>query len=136
MSRHVPINYYQYGSFNRAEFDAFSDANDEANNVVSVDSILPDDLLERILAYLPVASLFRAGCVCKRWHDIVTSKRFLWNSSSSIYHRSPGISCLPALMSHMDMHMIPLLGSGTALNFLTLLHPIGSLLLLLAWSAS
>ena len=89
MSRHVPINYYQYGSFNRAEFDAFSDANDEANNVVSVDSILPDDLLERILAYLPVASLFRAGCVCKRWHDIVTSKRFLWNSASSMLSQKP-----------------------------------------------
>lgn len=32
--------------------------------MVSVDSILPDDLLERIWACLPVASVFRVGCVC------------------------------------------------------------------------
>lgn len=48
---------------------------------VSVDLILPNDLLERILAYLPIASILRAGTVCKRWHEIVSSKRFLWNNS-------------------------------------------------------
>ncbi|KZV21871.1 hypothetical protein F511_05561 [Dorcoceras hygrometricum] len=66
------------------EFDSFSELNDENDKevaAVSVDLILPDDLLERILAYLPIASIFRAGCVCKRWHEIVKSKRFLWNSS-------------------------------------------------------
>ncbi|KAI3449234.1 hypothetical protein Pfo_005899 [Paulownia fortunei] len=66
------------------EFDSFSELNDETDKevaAVSLDLILPDDLLERILAYLPIASIFRAGCVCKRWHEIVTSKRFLWNSS-------------------------------------------------------
>ncbi|KAA8520706.1 hypothetical protein F0562_015022 [Nyssa sinensis] len=47
-----------------------------------MDLILPDDLLERILAYLPIASIFRAGCVCKRWHEIISSKRFLWNFSN------------------------------------------------------
>ncbi|KAK8284448.1 hypothetical protein V6Z12_D08G160400 [Gossypium hirsutum] len=46
-----------------------------------IDSTLPDDLLERILAYLPIASIFRAGSVCRRWHEIVSSKRFLWNFS-------------------------------------------------------
>uniref|UniRef100_A0A5B7ASM0 F-box domain-containing protein n=1 Tax=Davidia involucrata TaxID=16924 RepID=A0A5B7ASM0_DAVIN len=66
------------------EFDSFSELSDEGNKEVmsvSVDLILPDDLLERILAYLPIASIFRAGCVCKRWHEIVSSKRFLWNFS-------------------------------------------------------
>ncbi|XP_021808016.1 F-box/kelch-repeat protein At3g61590 isoform X1 [Prunus avium] len=66
------------------EFDSFSELSDEGNkeaNAVSVDLILPDDLLERILAYLPVASIFRARCVCKRWYEIVSSKRFLWNFS-------------------------------------------------------
>ncbi|KAJ8900605.1 hypothetical protein K2173_025382 [Erythroxylum novogranatense] len=64
------------------EFDPLSDLSDEGKkdiDVVSVDLILPDDLLERILAYLPVASIFRAGSVCKRWHEIIVSKRFLWN---------------------------------------------------------
>ncbi|XP_075519132.1 F-box/kelch-repeat protein At3g61590-like [Primulina tabacum] len=71
-------------SSDTAEFDSFLELNDENDKevtAVSVDLILPDDLLERILAYLPIASIFRAGCVCKRWHEIVTSKRFLWNGS-------------------------------------------------------
>lgn len=66
------------------EFDSFSEICDEINKdatSVSMDLILPDDLLERILAYLPVASIFRAGCVCKRWNEIVSSESFLWNFS-------------------------------------------------------
>ncbi|KAG2720487.1 hypothetical protein I3760_02G038200 [Carya illinoinensis] len=66
------------------EFDSFSELDDESSKettAVSLELILPDDLLERILAYLPIASIFRAGCVCKRWHEIVSSNRFLWNFS-------------------------------------------------------
>ncbi|GMJ09874.1 HAWAIIAN SKIRT [Hibiscus trionum] len=65
------------------EFESFSKLSDESNKetTISVDSILPDDLLERILSYLPIASIFRAGSVCRRWHEIVSSKRFLWNFS-------------------------------------------------------
>ncbi|GMN42995.1 hypothetical protein TIFTF001_012196 [Ficus carica] len=69
------------------ELDSFSELGEEGNkeaNAVSVDLILPDDLLERILAYLPIASIFRAGCVCKRWYEIVSSERFLWNFSQVI----------------------------------------------------
>ncbi|XP_044491166.1 F-box/kelch-repeat protein At3g61590-like [Mangifera indica] len=67
-----------------SDFNSFSELSDEANKGVcgvSVDLILPDDLLERIIAYLPVASIFRARCVCKRWNEIISSKRFLWNFS-------------------------------------------------------
>ncbi|KAF8032501.1 hypothetical protein BT93_D1421 [Corymbia citriodora subsp. variegata] len=66
------------------EFESFSELSDEGNqaaSAVSLDLILPDDLLERILACLPVASIFRAGSVCKRWQEIVSSRRFLWNLS-------------------------------------------------------
>ncbi|KAI5421898.1 F-box/kelch-repeat protein At3g61590 [Lathyrus oleraceus] len=55
---------------------------DKEETVISLD-VMPDELLERILAYLPVASIFRARSVCKRWHEIVTSERFLWNPSNS-----------------------------------------------------
>ncbi|CAH9096723.1 unnamed protein product [Cuscuta europaea] len=67
----------------RIEFDSSSSELDDESSgpIVLVDLILPDDLLERILACMPIASLFRAGCVCKRWHDIVNSKQFLWNFS-------------------------------------------------------
>lgn len=75
-------NCLEDSSRNTGEFDSFSDLIDETHKEVtsvSVDLILPDDLLERILAYLPVASIFRVGCVCKRWNEIVSSRRFLWN---------------------------------------------------------
>ncbi|XP_051148003.1 F-box/kelch-repeat protein At3g61590 isoform X2 [Andrographis paniculata] len=64
--------------------DSFSETNEETDDdaAVSMDLVLPDDLLERILSYLPIASIFRAGSVCKRWNEIVSSKRFLWNSSN------------------------------------------------------
>ncbi|OVA01884.1 F-box domain [Macleaya cordata] len=68
------------GEFSESEsFPGFIDEGNKENTIVSMDFILPDDLLERILAYLPIASIFRAGCVCKRWKEIVKSERFLWN---------------------------------------------------------
>ncbi|ERN01737.1 hypothetical protein AMTR_s00097p00093040 [Amborella trichopoda] len=56
-------------------------ASDKDSLSVSLDFLLPDDLLERILANLPMASIFRAGTVCKRWLEIVKSERFLWHLS-------------------------------------------------------
>ncbi|XP_047338071.1 F-box/kelch-repeat protein At3g61590 [Impatiens glandulifera] len=65
---------------NKTEFDSFSEIIEEGYcKDVSLDLILPDDLLERILAYLPIGSIFRAGCVCKRWNEIVSSRRFFSN---------------------------------------------------------
>ncbi|KAL3726666.1 hypothetical protein ACJRO7_031554 [Eucalyptus globulus] len=43
---------------------------------VSMDWVLPDDLLEQILACLPFADLGRAGAVCPRWRGIITSRSF------------------------------------------------------------
>ena len=47
--------------------------NDDQNGgmAVSLDAVLPDDLLEKVLSFLPVASIIRSGSVCKRWHEIV-----------------------------------------------------------------
>lgn len=63
------------------KFETFSEIGDEGekNSLVSLDFVLPDDLLERILAYLPIASIFRAGSVCKRWNKVINNERFLWN---------------------------------------------------------
>ncbi|KAJ7962504.1 F-box/kelch-repeat protein [Quillaja saponaria] len=79
------INHYLHDMTSEIiKYDSFSELEDEGCkevNAVCVDMILPDDLLERILAYLPIASIFRAGSVCKRWHEIISSRRFLWNFS-------------------------------------------------------
>ncbi|ONK69936.1 uncharacterized protein A4U43_C05F28510 [Asparagus officinalis] len=60
-------------------YRAISEHNDTCEEgTISIDNILPDDILERILSFLPIASIFRASSVCKRWYDIVNSRRFLW----------------------------------------------------------
>lgn len=66
-----------------AELQVFPNVIDDGDkdSLVSFDFILPDDLLERILGYLPVASIFRAGSVCKRWNEIINSRSFLVNFS-------------------------------------------------------
>jgi len=62
--------------------EAYSD-NEECSeeHLLSLDFILPDDLLERILTFLPIASVFRAGTVCKRWNSITLSRKFMWQWS-------------------------------------------------------
>ncbi|CAN6443887.1 unnamed protein product [Victoria cruziana] len=70
--------------------EAFSDNNGRGQNVdslVSLDFLLPDELLERILSCLPIASIFRAGSVCKRWNQIINSDRFLWHFSNNLSQR-------------------------------------------------
>lgn len=72
------------------EFDSvleFGEEVDTEGSAVSVNTVLPDELVERILAYLPVVSIFRASSVCKRWHEIITSERFQWNPSNSLPQR-------------------------------------------------
>ncbi|XAR70222.1 hypothetical protein NMG60_11027007 [Bertholletia excelsa] len=67
----VPISYLQ-----SIEDD------DTDNNCISIDLVLPDELLERILASLPLACILKACCVCKKWNEIVHSKRFVLSFSS------------------------------------------------------
>ncbi|KAK9276689.1 hypothetical protein L1049_006225 [Liquidambar formosana] len=76
---------YDDGKKETKAFDSYLELSDEEckeNNLISIDLVLPDDLLERILAYLPLASIFKAGCVCKKWNEIIRSRRFLWNIST------------------------------------------------------
>ncbi|XP_020096943.1 F-box/kelch-repeat protein At3g61590-like [Ananas comosus] len=50
---------------------------DEAT-LISLDTILPDDLLEKVLSFLPIVSIIRSGSVCKRWYKAVRSHRYTW----------------------------------------------------------
>ncbi|XP_059662255.1 F-box/kelch-repeat protein At3g61590-like [Cornus florida] len=54
---------------------------DKETNHVSIDSVLPNDLLEQILASLPFACISKSSCVCKKWNEIVHSRRFMLNIS-------------------------------------------------------
>jgi hypothetical protein len=40
-------------------------------------SRLPEDLVDRVLAWLPAASLLRLRTVCRRWSEIMATKCFL-----------------------------------------------------------
>ncbi|CAM8922696.1 unnamed protein product [Rhodiola kirilowii] len=55
--------------------------------VFVINSIFQDDLLEQILIYLPLASIIRARLVCKKWREITSSKRFLWNASQTVQQK-------------------------------------------------
>uniref|UniRef100_A0ACD5YQC6 Uncharacterized protein n=1 Tax=Avena sativa TaxID=4498 RepID=A0ACD5YQC6_AVESA len=64
------------------EYEAVTeDTNDDrsADSTVSLDAVLPDDLLEKVISFLPVASVIRSGSVCKRWHEIVHARRRTWS---------------------------------------------------------
>ena len=50
------------------------DTNDD-DSKVSLDAVLTDDLLEKVISFLPVASVIRSGSVCKRWYEIVHARR-------------------------------------------------------------
>ncbi|CAM8928211.1 unnamed protein product [Rhodiola kirilowii] len=60
---------------------------DDDEEVSAINSILQDDLLEQILVYLPIASIIRARLVCKKWREITSSKRFLWNASQTVQQK-------------------------------------------------
>lgn len=42
---------------------------------LSIDSVLPDDVFERIFSFLPISSVIRASLTCKRWNEIIHSRR-------------------------------------------------------------
>ena len=50
------------------EYTSISEDGDdqERDLAVSLDAILPDDLLEKVLSMLPVVSVIRSESVCKR----------------------------------------------------------------------
>ncbi|XP_057439609.1 F-box/kelch-repeat protein At3g61590-like [Lotus japonicus] len=78
------ISHYDNRRREIRDFVSLSEPGEEdekEGTIVSVDEVLPGDLLEHILMYLPIASIFRACCVCKRWREIVTKERFLSNLS-------------------------------------------------------
>ncbi|XP_042435625.1 F-box/kelch-repeat protein At3g61590-like isoform X2 [Zingiber officinale] len=54
------------------------DGGDREDALISLDAILPDDLLEKVLSFLPVASIIRSSSVCKRWYETVHSGRPSW----------------------------------------------------------
>ncbi|CAK9867654.1 unnamed protein product [Sphagnum jensenii] len=40
-------------------------------------SKLPDEVLDQVLAWLPLTAFFRMHCVCKKWKEIISSPSFL-----------------------------------------------------------
>ncbi|OEL19457.1 F-box/kelch-repeat protein, partial [Dichanthelium oligosanthes] len=63
------------------EYTAISEDGDdqERDSAVSLDAILPDDLLEKVLSMLPVVSVIRSESICKRWHQAVRVLRCTLN---------------------------------------------------------
>ncbi|XP_020576860.1 F-box/kelch-repeat protein At3g61590-like isoform X2 [Phalaenopsis equestris] len=64
-----------------SKLDLFSKENDQRTEIssASFNTILPDDILEKIFSFLPVLGIIRAGSVCKRWHEVVHSGKYSWS---------------------------------------------------------
>ncbi|KAJ7536660.1 hypothetical protein O6H91_12G076700 [Diphasiastrum complanatum] len=75
---------------------------------------LPDELLERVLSFLPVCSILQCRCVCVRWKVILSSHSFFshWNEVAALVpwflmFRSGGV--LSAYSPSIDLwHDLPL----------------------------
>ncbi|GMH09356.1 hypothetical protein Nepgr_011197 [Nepenthes gracilis] len=68
---------YDYNPSEDEDANLLSDEDHEENNNVCINCILPDDLVAHVLALLPVADIVTAGCVCKKWYELVHSWEFL-----------------------------------------------------------
>ena len=73
---YLPVDHIRTPAFNSGVVSEASNGNKEFS--VSLDAAVPDDILERIFTFLPIASMIRATAVCKRWYGIIYSSRFLW----------------------------------------------------------
>lgn len=69
-----------------------STSNDSSKNV-SMDSnvwcLLPEDVTNRVLAWLPIPSLFQMRAVCKRWSSAIVSPEFLNMHAEILGKHSP-----------------------------------------------
>ncbi|CAL9119392.1 unnamed protein product [Musa textilis] len=76
-----PVTYFrgEVGGLKPVPED--SDNRDE-DALISMDAILPDDLLEKVLSFLPIASIIRSSSVCRRWYDAVHSGGYSWTKMS------------------------------------------------------
>lgn len=65
-------------------FNHITHGNEEAEfDAISMENVLPNDVLERILSFLPIASIFKATSVCKRWYEVIHSSRTIWANRAS-----------------------------------------------------
>lgn len=70
-------NIVHYGG-SVLHFEQIPEGNDEAEfDTISLENILPSDILERIISFLPIASVFKAACVCKRWYEVIHSRKVI-----------------------------------------------------------
>ncbi|XP_042435083.1 F-box/kelch-repeat protein At3g61590-like [Zingiber officinale] len=77
----LPIAYFQreVAGFNPMNGNGDGGNHEEDEHaLISLDAILPDDLLEKVLSFLPIASIIRSSFVCKRWYESVHSGRWSW----------------------------------------------------------
>ncbi|CAK9865684.1 unnamed protein product [Sphagnum jensenii] len=79
---------------------ACGDGSENAAMEASIWSALPEDLTDRILAWLPLPSLFQARTVCKRWNANIFSRVFL-EMYSGIICRSSYFLLFPSIGEHL-----------------------------------
>ncbi|KAG0447610.1 hypothetical protein HPP92_028258 [Vanilla planifolia] len=77
---------------------------------------LSQDLLERVLSWLPVSSFLRLRSVCRRWNSVASSASFLI-ACSRIPHRNPWFLMVDHELNHSVVY------DASEGNWKNLLHP-------------
>ncbi|BBN18692.1 hypothetical protein MPTK1_8g04630 [Marchantia polymorpha subsp. ruderalis] len=73
-------------------------------------SRLPEDLMQRVLVFLPIPDVLRLRCVCKAWNSQLSYRRSLdcpisAAVSQALLSQQPYLLCLTAVASHPTIHV-------------------------------
>ncbi|GLJ20745.1 hypothetical protein SUGI_0378030 [Cryptomeria japonica] len=68
----------------------------EENGEESISQLMPDDMIEIIVAFLPISDLSRAALVCKQWHSFIATSPIRRQISHSIHKYKPWLFILGA----------------------------------------
>lgn len=99
-------------------FLEFGEEVDKEGTSVYVGALLPDELVERILAYLPPLQAFSEQDVCVKDGMRLLPLKGFYGTLQICCHRNLGTLCLLIQMNQLVMLIIPPFGNGMALNFL------------------
>ncbi|KAK4283593.1 hypothetical protein QN277_000528 [Acacia crassicarpa] len=83
---------------------------------------LPDELIEEILSRLPVKSLLRFRCVCKRWNSLISDPYFvrkhlrLSTQSPNFTHHRIILSCTTAEFNFKSCHVNSLFNNPSTIS--------------------
>ena len=63
--------------------------------------VLPDELIEQVLSFLPVKSLLQLRCVCKWWKTLISNSTFV-----KLHHKRSARNKITAVLDQSDLSIV------------------------------